>query len=964
MRITNNNPPIDLPTIQDKLEAVRTRSTPTSTLSPYTAPYTGYVHEFVSDLIQIVLNAMRFNPPGHKIHELAVELGEKIMLRHIPYLRRLCYVHPDEIVCWMCGDASSVGTNKMVTCDQCGLWYHQLCVDVDVLPAGGWHCYSCVSTNPKIAKLKRGILPYDMDEPRPPKGYFSPSPRISSIDPLPPSPSPSLSHSLALLKSAITPHPPFASINDNNILHTINVPRTPAGLPQLPLSLEGGTLVLKKLGSMERTTPAYHTRSLLFPVRYVAQRILDGSTYVCSIARGVNDPEFVITCNKHTSRSSSIRGAWYQLLVDLQHTPTRNALITKLDESDALAMFGLSNATVLSLLQDLPGISMCTAYVMRKAVVDEPPRPSAITVNGSNAPTVPALSTRLYTHSTCPNTQLRELSVKSAVGEISTREVTMQLDTIETRASMEKERVKGKEKEKEEDVLAKNDDAMQDIPTYPCPRSPLTPTNAIAPTITIISNSGSLPSPPPSPSSLPSTSLPPPNYTHTSIDSDESTLRPAVARLDGGSEREKSKEGAKEKGKDDKHNRKKRSPTPLQAATTKRKKYDCTTSNVTSSSVDESTTIVPSTITASSAQYNGMPLESEFPLMRSDVARAATYIDIIGRQLARAQKKYEERDKEFRKERQRWKEIEKQLINKAGVTAEQIRAFFAPPTSTVPPGIDIPRLLDTMTEQEKVIQQFTGERATTKREHQCALAAVNERLVKCNEQLVQERIRVNEYATKLSEFGAYFTMAKKHMKICPFAHPSSASTAQRTTSDSPLLGHSAGTFTVPLGQSVLQASARATYGSTTSISRDGYMKRTRNDHSQNAVLQPSQQTLQHQYQPHKKQSQHLKSSLPASPPSSVAFQSSKAKTISNSMPVDGSTHTPVNGMMSGHSIVPSISTAMPSNQSGGNNSATYLDPSTTSYTHRAVQQYQITTHDSAMGNVSVAMPSSRPSSAH
>ena len=91
------------------------------------------VSNFCHDLILIVQNAILFNPPKHSVHDEAIRLGNRLLTRYFPALRRNLAIPFDMILCVLCGSSDHSQKNQIIMCDRCCLWY---CT----------HFYCCITT--------------------------------------------------------------------------------------------------------------------------------------------------------------------------------------------------------------------------------------------------------------------------------------------------------------------------------------------------------------------------------------------------------------------------------------------------------------------------------------------------------------------------------------------------------------------------------------------------------------------------------------------------------------------------------------------------------------------------------------------------------------------------------------------------------------------------------------------------
>ena len=89
--------------------------------------YGNLVQNVVRDLLYVVHNALKFNPPDEDVHKQARALGICLQDRYLPALRRNLLVPEDNFVCLICGGGDSQDSNQLIMCDFCCQWFHQLC---------------------------------------------------------------------------------------------------------------------------------------------------------------------------------------------------------------------------------------------------------------------------------------------------------------------------------------------------------------------------------------------------------------------------------------------------------------------------------------------------------------------------------------------------------------------------------------------------------------------------------------------------------------------------------------------------------------------------------------------------------------------------------------------------------------------------------------------------------------------
>jgi hypothetical protein len=153
LKCTGGIPPIDFSSILNKLSASHPDGSGIEVdAEGMASAYPNSVGAVITDVVTVIINAAKFNPPNHFVHLLALELAEKLP-RALFALRRQIKIDDDEIVCYICGDASSDVDSVLgvlMQCDSCSLWYHTLCADVPSVPKESWHCDDCVRANPKL----------------------------------------------------------------------------------------------------------------------------------------------------------------------------------------------------------------------------------------------------------------------------------------------------------------------------------------------------------------------------------------------------------------------------------------------------------------------------------------------------------------------------------------------------------------------------------------------------------------------------------------------------------------------------------------------------------------------------------------------------------------------------------------------------------------------------------------------
>lgn len=116
----------------EKLISVRKKTLPKQSEKGYG----NLVQNVVRDLLYIVHNALKFNPPDEIVHKQARALGVCLRDRYLPTLRRNLLVLEDNFVCLNCGGGDSQDINQLIMCDFCCQWFHQLCCNVEDVPPG------------------------------------------------------------------------------------------------------------------------------------------------------------------------------------------------------------------------------------------------------------------------------------------------------------------------------------------------------------------------------------------------------------------------------------------------------------------------------------------------------------------------------------------------------------------------------------------------------------------------------------------------------------------------------------------------------------------------------------------------------------------------------------------------------------------------------------------------------------
>lgn len=129
-------------------------------------------------------------------------------------------------------------------------------------------------------------------------------------------------------------------------------------------------LAVEKIGEIEVGDKRYYTENYIFPVGYRAVRLIicnfqELERFVCTIERGEDGPNFVVSGDgsRHVGRSPA--EAWKQALCG------REFDISLITEKSGYDLFGFNTHQVAYLIQGLPFICTCTGYVP-KMIVEEP----------------------------------------------------------------------------------------------------------------------------------------------------------------------------------------------------------------------------------------------------------------------------------------------------------------------------------------------------------------------------------------------------------------------------------------------------------------------------------------------------------------------------------------------------------------------------------------------------------------
>jgi len=142
-------------------------------------------------------------------------------------------------------------------------------------------------------------------------------------------------------------------------------PRENTNIPQLPLVLNNGELVIEALGVIVDRYP-YVTEKYTWPVGFVSTRMFQSMInpdqkvkYTCQIVDAGDKPQFVITAMDDPSSpiaASSPSAAWKTVLKRISLKTGQNT-DRAISVSGAMR-FGLANPVVASLLRELPILSM------------------------------------------------------------------------------------------------------------------------------------------------------------------------------------------------------------------------------------------------------------------------------------------------------------------------------------------------------------------------------------------------------------------------------------------------------------------------------------------------------------------------------------------------------------------------------------------------------------------------------
>lgn len=149
--------------------------------------------------------------------------------------------------------------------------------------------------------------------------------------------------------------------------------RNQDGTPKMPLQL--GVLTIESLGVIEYKRPGFHTERTLYPIGYRSLRRYlslvhtdQQCNYICEVVDvGDATPKFRVTCVDDTSLSflgESPSAAWGQVMVGMRDRAPESRRRQRVNVSGP-EYFGFAHVIVQELLQELPHVDRCTAYVRR-----------------------------------------------------------------------------------------------------------------------------------------------------------------------------------------------------------------------------------------------------------------------------------------------------------------------------------------------------------------------------------------------------------------------------------------------------------------------------------------------------------------------------------------------------------------------------------------------------------------------
>lgn len=156
-----------------------------------------------------------------------------------------------------------------------------------------------------------------------------------------------------------------------SMLH--RVVRNHDGTPKMPLQL--GVLTVESLGVIEYQRPGFHTERTLYPIGYRSLRNYlslvhadQQCNYICEVVDvGDATPKFRVTCADDTAFSflgESPSAAWAQVMSVIRDRAPEARRRQRVNVSGP-EYFGFAHVVVQELLQELPNVDRCTAYVRR-----------------------------------------------------------------------------------------------------------------------------------------------------------------------------------------------------------------------------------------------------------------------------------------------------------------------------------------------------------------------------------------------------------------------------------------------------------------------------------------------------------------------------------------------------------------------------------------------------------------------
>lgn len=156
-----------------------------------------------------------------------------------------------------------------------------------------------------------------------------------------------------------------------SMLH--RVVRNHDGTPKMPLQL--GVLTVESLGVIEYQRSGFHTERTLYPIGYRSLRNYlslahadQQCNYICEVVDvGDATPKFRVTCADDTAFSflgESPSAAWAQVMSVIRDRAPEARRRQRVNVSGP-EYFGFAHVVVQELLQELPNVDRCTAYVRR-----------------------------------------------------------------------------------------------------------------------------------------------------------------------------------------------------------------------------------------------------------------------------------------------------------------------------------------------------------------------------------------------------------------------------------------------------------------------------------------------------------------------------------------------------------------------------------------------------------------------